>query len=140
MGRLDALRYEDRNIILERGVQMYLVAMTPKEDVEDLRRDMRRFLDDVHRSYRSALKIWDGNFKKVKGIGGMVEKFVSGKWSPKEDGRDGKEYLKAKRWDDSPDLDDRSTSNIEKLKALEDKLLRGEIAEQEFERLSKKYR
>jgi hypothetical protein len=137
MGRLDALRYEDSNIILERGVQMYLVAMTSKEDVEDLRRDMRRFLNDVHRSYRSALKVWDGNFKKVKGIGIMVEKFVSGKWVPKEDP---KEDPKAKRWDDSPDLDDRSTSNIEKLKALEDKLLRGEITEDEFERLSKRYK
>jgi hypothetical protein len=47
---------------------------------------------------------------------------------------------KSKRWDESPDMGGKDTAKVEKVKALEDKLLRGEITEKEFERLSRRLR
>jgi hypothetical protein len=157
VGRLDSLRYDNSNIILERGVQMYLVVITTEEDMKGLRRNMRRFLHDVHERFRHSLKIWDGSYRKVKGVGEMVEHFVSGRWEPKEGegqtdvGEKGTEEPegqekesgpgpKSKRWDESPDMGGKDTAKVEKVKALEDKLLRGEITEKEFERLSRRLR
>ena len=149
VGRLDALRYENMNIILERGVQMYLVIITPQEDsvaLQSLRRRMRSFLGDVHERYRHILKVWDGKYKTVKPIEKMVEDLVKDKWSPgpvkekeekKGDGEDGKED-QSKRWDESPDLEDKDLSKVEKQKLLQDKLTRGEISELEFEKLYSK--
>jgi len=156
VGRLDALRYENMNIILERGVQMYLVVITPEEDelaLQGLRRRMRSFLGDVHERYRHILKVWDGKYKSVKPIERMVEEYVDGKWSPgevkavkaerptheeKEDVPDAKDESAIKRWDESPDIDGQDLSKVEKQKRLQDKLTRGEITEAEFERLKSK--
>ena len=147
VGKLDSLRYEGMNIILERGIQMYLVVITPGEDHKGLRRRMRAFLHDVHEQHRSVLKVWDGKFKKVKGIATMVEDFVSRKWTSEHDGKEGEGEKakeaplsggKSERWDESPDLDGKDLSKIEKLKIIEDKFTRGEITEKEHERLKRK--
>jgi hypothetical protein len=156
VGRLDSLRYENMNIILERGVQMYLVVITPEEDdiaLQGLRRRMRSFLGDVHQRYRHILKVWDGKYKSVKPIEHMVEEYVDGKWSPgevkeieakepvheeKDEVQDAKDEPASKRWDESPDIDGSDLSKVEKQKRLQDKLTRGEITDKEFERLKSK--
>jgi len=156
VGRLDALRYENMNIILERGIQMYLVVITPEEDdlvLQGLRRRMRSFLGDVHERYRHILKVWDGKYKSVKPIERMVEEYVDGKWShgevsavkgevhgkeETEESPIAKDEAASKRWDESPDLDGSDLSRVEKQKKLQDKLTRGEITEAEFEKLKSK--
>jgi hypothetical protein len=155
VGRLDSLRYENMNIILERGVQMYLVVITPEGDemaLQGLRRRMRSFLGDVHDRYKHILKVWDGKFKSVKPVEKMVEDLVHGKWSPqrvkskdeevKEENHEDapKEEEESKRWDESPDLDDKDLSKVERQKLLQDRLTRGEISEEEFEKLRAKLR
>jgi hypothetical protein len=158
VGRLDSLRYENMNIILERGVQMYLVVITPEGDemaLQGLRRRMRSFLGDVHDRYKHILKVWDGKFKSVKPVEKMVEDLVHGKWSPqsvrpKDDVKEKDEEVKhedapkkeeeSKRWDESPDLEDKDLSKVERQKLLQDKLTRGEISEEEFEKLTAKLR
>jgi|GEM_PF-4356069 len=161
VGRLDALKYENMNIILERGVQMYLVVITPEgEDLalQNLRRKMRSFLGEVHDRYKHILKVWDGKYKSVQPIERMVTEYVKGKGhtenketDSEEKGTSLPEEKKAeppaikdekgsKRWDESPDLEDKGLSNIEKQKLLQDRLTRGEITEKEFERLSEKFK
>jgi sugar lactone lactonase YvrE len=79
LGRLDAMAYENMNIIMERGNLMYMVVITPLTQYEPLRRQMRGLLDDIDRRYRVVFKIWDGDFGKVKGIRSMVESFAGEK-------------------------------------------------------------
>jgi uncharacterized membrane protein len=146
VGRLDYLKYENMNVLLERGVQMYLVIITTETEMDELRRVMRRFLSDVHERYKHILKTWDGKYKKVKGIAAMVESLVGGKWGPGEAAKmdiaekdEEEEEETAGRWDDSDDLGSGDLSKVEKLKLLEDKLSHGEIDEEEYEKLKKKY-
>jgi sugar lactone lactonase YvrE len=79
LGRLDAMTYENMNIIMERGNLMYMVVITPLVSYEALRRDMRALLDDIDRRYRVVFKIWDGDFGKVKGVKSMIERFAGEK-------------------------------------------------------------
>jgi hypothetical protein len=156
VGRLDALKYENMNIILERGIQMYLVVITPENDdlaLQSLRRKMRSFLGEVHDRYKHILKVWDGKYKSVQPIEKMVNEYVKGKGPsedkviksdekddapPEEQKADPKEEKETKRWDESPDLEDKGLSKIEKQKLLQDRLTRGEISEKEFDRLTEK--
>jgi len=76
LGRLDSIQYENMNVIMERGIQMYMVVITPLDEFEDLRRDMRRLLNEVHEKHKSTFKIWDGEFSSIKDVKLKVEKFA----------------------------------------------------------------
>lgn len=76
LGRLDAMSYENMNIIMERGNLMYMVVITPLNTYDDLRHQMRHLLNDIDNKYRLVFKIWDGDFGKVKGVKSMVERFA----------------------------------------------------------------
>jgi hypothetical protein len=76
LGRLDSMQYENMNIIMERGTQMYMVVITPLAEFAELRRDMKKVLDDVWEKYRVNFKVWDGKFSEVKGVKMMVERFA----------------------------------------------------------------
>jgi len=76
LGKLDSMRYENMNIIMERGNMMYMVVITPLTECDPVRREMRLLLEEINNLYRVVFKIWDGDFNKVKGVKTMVEKFA----------------------------------------------------------------
>jgi hypothetical protein len=76
LGKLDSMRYENMNIIMERGNLMYMVVITPLTDTDPVRREMRLVLEEINNMYRVVFKIWDGDFNKVKGVKTMIEKFA----------------------------------------------------------------
>ena len=75
LGKLDSMRYENSNIIMERGNMMYMVVITPLTDCDRVRREMRLLLEEINNQYRVVFKIWDGDFNKVKGVKTLIEKF-----------------------------------------------------------------
>ena len=92
LGRLDAMAYENSNIIMERGNLMYMVVITPLPQYEPLRRQMRALLDDIDKRYRVVFKIWDGDFGKVKGIKAMIESFSGEEGVPEGGAPSGTSY------------------------------------------------
>lgn len=78
---LNRLGYGEYTILIESGVNTNLVVIITGEENEFLINDMREILLRVHRQYGNILERWDGDEKKVEGIGNLLRPLItSGKY------------------------------------------------------------
>lgn len=80
-GMLNVLGYKDYRIVVNAGEMASIVVILTGKENEHLLGDVRELLAKVERRFGSVLASWDGDARKVEGIGGVLEPLVtSGKY------------------------------------------------------------
>jgi hypothetical protein len=63
---------------VERGSSFFLAVVLHGKRAGAVPNRMQRVIEDIERGYHEALREWDGDFEKVRGIKDSTEKLMKG--------------------------------------------------------------
>ncbi|MEW5760841.1 MAG: hypothetical protein AB1779_08760, partial [Candidatus Thermoplasmatota archaeon] len=84
IGALKTLEYGKLNIIIERGVLMFLAVVLRGKEPEGLRSAMRMSLIDIDTIYKHRFKAWDGTLNGLEEIENIIEHRILRKFGKNE--------------------------------------------------------
>ena len=65
---LQRLDFGEKKILVERGDSFYLAVVLHSQRAGNVPHRMQGVIEDIHREYGQALKDWDGDLEKVRGV------------------------------------------------------------------------
>ncbi|MDD1743765.1 MAG: hypothetical protein LUO85_03980, partial [Methanomassiliicoccales archaeon] len=65
---LQRLDFGEKKILVERGDSFYLAVVLHSRRAGNVPQRMQSVIEDIHREYGEALKQWDGDLEKVRGV------------------------------------------------------------------------
>jgi PKD repeat protein len=71
---LQRLDFGEKKILVERGDSFYLAVVLHSNRAGNVPQRMQAVIEDIHKEYGTALKEWDGDLEKVRGIKDQTDK------------------------------------------------------------------
>jgi PKD repeat protein len=71
---LQRLDFGEKKILVERGDSFYLAVVLHSHRAGNVPQRMQAVIEDIHREYGLALKEWDGDLEKVRGVKDQTER------------------------------------------------------------------
>ncbi len=82
-GGLGKLEYMDTKIIMEHGDLIYMAVVTSGEEHPDMKKDIKKCLEDIESTYFDILMDWDGDLDSLAGSVDMLQKLSDSKYRVK---------------------------------------------------------
>jgi PKD repeat protein len=71
---LQRLDFGEKKILVERGDSFYLAVVLHSHRAGNVPQRMRAVIEDIHREYGLAMREWDGDLEKVRGVKDQTER------------------------------------------------------------------
>jgi len=73
---LQRLDFGEKKILVEKGSSFFLAVVLHSKLAGAVPNKMQRVVEDIEREYNEALREWDGDFEKVRGIKDSTDKLM----------------------------------------------------------------
>lgn len=79
-GGLDEMKFGELKVLIGRGKWIIIAAVLVGEEIEPLRPQIVRGIDDIETDFKSVLAKWDGNHNVVEPIAKYLKDLINGKY------------------------------------------------------------
>jgi hypothetical protein len=80
-GALDEMKFGDYRILIGRGTYIIIAAIVSGDDIESLKVQLRKAINELERAYQEVLINWDGNMDAIAGVNRFIEYLIIGEYA-----------------------------------------------------------